>query len=92
MVVDSAQEQVRCRKIRIFDVGRHAAGEERGRKQQAAILKSGLKKKALDQWANLRKQAIKTAMKAMGRTNEEYYPELAHCRRGMKKRLFTSLT
>jgi len=60
------------------------------KKQQAAILKRGLKKRDPDQWTKLRKQAIHAAMKAMGRSDEEYYPELAR-RLGMKKP-FTSLT
>ncbi len=45
-------------------------------RQQRAIQTRGLKTKAPDLWRNSRMGAIKGAMKSMGRTNEDYYPEL----------------
>ncbi|MDX2081376.1 MAG: hypothetical protein SFU53_11390 [Terrimicrobiaceae bacterium] len=46
-------------------------------RQQMAILTRGLKHKAPDQWRTARITGIKAAMREMGRTNEDYYPELA---------------
>jgi hypothetical protein len=59
-------------------------------REQRAIQVRGLKTKAPDLWRNSRMGAIKMAMKSMGRTNEDYYPELA-VRLDMKKP-FASLT
>jgi hypothetical protein len=59
-------------------------------RQQKAIQTSGYKTKAPDQWRALRVKAIKAAMNSMGKTNENYYPELSD-RLNMKKP-FTSLT
>jgi hypothetical protein len=46
-------------------------------RQQRAIATRGLKRKAPDTWKNARYGAIKMAMTAMGRTNDNYYPELS---------------
>lgn len=46
-------------------------------RQQMGILTRGLKRKAPGQWQNSRIGSIKAAMKEMGRTNDDYYPELA---------------
>ncbi len=59
-------------------------------RQQKAIQTTGYKTKAPDQWRASRITAIKTAMRRMGKVNEDYYPELAE-RLNMKK-AFTSLT
>ncbi len=59
-------------------------------REQRAIQVRGLKTKAPDLWRNSRMGAIKAAMKGMGRTNEDYYPELA-ARLKMRKP-FASLT
>lgn len=56
----------------------------------SAIGKRARKTRAPQLWKTDRIQAIKTAMKTMGRSNEEYYPELA--RRLKMKTVFTSLT
>ena len=45
--------------------------------QQMAILTRGLKRKAPAQWQSARITSIKAAMREMGRTNADYYPELA---------------
>lgn len=55
-----------------------------------SILKQGLKKKAPDQWRANTRGAIKAAMKKMGRTSEDYYPELS--RRLKMKKPFGSIT
>lgn len=59
-------------------------------REQRAIQMRGLKTKVPDLWRNSRMGAIKAAMKDMGRTNEDYYPELA-ARLKMRKP-FASLT
>ena len=59
-------------------------------KTQRAIQTRGLRTKAPDQWRHKRIGAIKSTMRSMGRTKEEYYTELAR-RLGMKKP-FDSLT
>ena len=59
-------------------------------REQRAIQIRGLKTKAPDSWRNSRIGAIKAAMKGSGRTNEDYYPELAA--RLKMKNPFTSLT
>lgn len=46
-------------------------------REQRAIQTRGLKTKAPDLWRSSRVGAIKAAMKSMGRTNEDYYPEIA---------------
>ncbi|HEX4086526.1 MAG TPA: hypothetical protein VHY22_16555 [Chthoniobacteraceae bacterium] len=50
----------------------------------------GYRTAAADKWRAARTKAIKAGMKAMGRTNEDYYPELSD--RLNMKRPFTSLT
>lgn len=62
-------------------------------RQQRAIQTRGLKTKAPDLWRNSRMGAIKAAMKSMGRTSDDYYPEL-HARLKLKKPLksLTDLT
>lgn len=59
-------------------------------RQQKAIQTTGYKTKAPDQWRASRIKAIKSAMNGMGKTNENYYPELSD-RLNMKKP-FMSLT
>lgn len=59
-------------------------------REQRAIQRRGLKTKAPELWRNARIGAIKAAMKAKGRTNEDYYPELA--RRLKMRKPFESLT
>lgn len=58
--------------------------------QQLAILKSKRRKSDPDTWKKERITAIKAAMAQMGRTNEDYYPELSN--RLNMKRPFTSVT
>lgn len=58
--------------------------------QQLAILKSKRRKSDPDTWRKERITAIKAAMTQMGRTNEDYYPELSD--RLNMKRPFTSVT
>ncbi|HEY5706789.1 MAG TPA: hypothetical protein VIS96_14580 [Terrimicrobiaceae bacterium] len=57
-------------------------------RQQMGILTRKMKRKAPEKWQNSRMGSIKTAMKEMGRTNENYYPELAA---RLKISTFTSL-
>ena len=59
-------------------------------RQQTAIQTAGYKAKAPDQWRASRIKAIKSAMNSMGKTNDDYYPELSD--RLNMKRAFTSLT
>ncbi len=59
-------------------------------RQAKGILTRKLRKLDRPAWRNARMGGIKQAMKAMGRTNEDYYPEVA-ARLKMKKP-FTSLT
>ena len=59
-------------------------------RQQKAIQTSGYKTKAPDHWRASRIRAIKAAMTNMGKTNENYYPELSD--RLKMKKAFTSLT
>ena len=58
-------------------------------RQQMGILTRGLKRKSPAKWQNSRMGSIKAAMKEMGRTNEDYYPELAA---RLKIKPFSSLT
>jgi len=58
--------------------------------QQRAILTRGLKGKAPDAWRNARYAAIKQAMKAIGVSNDLYYPQVTQ--RLKLRRAFTSLT
>jgi hypothetical protein len=58
-------------------------------RQQMGILTRKLKRKAPSQWQNARMGSIKAAMKSMGRTNADYYPELAL---RLKMPAFDSLT
>ena len=59
-------------------------------RQQKAIQTTGYKAKAPHQWRASRIKAIKATMNNMGKTNDDYYPELSD-RLNMKK-AFTSLT
>jgi hypothetical protein len=59
-------------------------------RQQKAMQTSGYKTKAPDQWRASRIKAIKAAMNSLGKSNENYYPELSD--RLNMKRPFTSLT
>jgi len=54
--------------------------------EQKGILTGKLKTKAPDLWRTRRIAAIKAGMKAMGRTNEDYYPEITR-RLKLKKQL-----
>lgn len=58
-------------------------------RQQMAILTQGMKSKVPKQWKDKRIGAIKAAMRAMGRNNEDYYPELAQ---RLRIKSFQSLT
>jgi hypothetical protein len=62
---------------------------QRWYKEQLGILKSERKTTAPEMWRNDRIGAIKAAMGKMGRSNEDYYPELSD--RLNMKRGFTSL-
>lgn len=59
-------------------------------REQFNILKAGRRTSAPELWRSDRYAAIKARMKQMGRTKEEYYPELSD--RLNMKRPFTSLT
>lgn len=58
-------------------------------KQMRGMQTEGLRAKAPEQWRDRRIAAIKAAMRKMGVTNDEYYPEVA--KRLKMKRGFTSL-
>jgi len=58
--------------------------------QQRAILTRGLKNKVPDAWRNARYATIKQAMKAIGVSNDMYYPQVTQ--RLKLRRAFTSLT
>ncbi|MBX7207179.1 MAG: hypothetical protein K1X78_02600 [Verrucomicrobiaceae bacterium] len=62
---------------------------ERWHKTQLVILKSERKTSAPEMWRNDRITAIKASMGRMGRSKEDYYPELSD--RLNMKRAFTSL-
>lgn len=70
----------------------HADLSEIGKwyRQQLAIAKAQRRSKAPDQWRTDRIVAVKTAMKAIGKSKDDYYPELSD--RLNMKRPFTSLT
>lgn len=57
--------------------------------KNAAIGKQARKSRAPQLWRTDRIQAIKTAMRSVNRTNEEYYPELS---RRLRMKVFSSLT
>jgi hypothetical protein len=59
-------------------------------RERKAIQTRGLKRRSPGDWSRQRKGSIKAAMTQMGRTNEDYYPELS--RRLKMKKGFTSLT